>query len=226
MGHDKEAWFSRFLVWMTTNHGGMSGIRYKEGKECCGGKMEEREHFLLRCGKWWEERWRVWKVYYGEEWVGEGWIDLREMLFGEREVRKLKESAEVIGWKEMVWKVGGWKGEELRKGREVVERLRGCEGFRIERSKEEIEVLRKWNRERVRKKRGLLTQVTTANATVVTGATRLSKRMMEDGWKKVEGRGIVKEGKDKEREENRRVLGMIHRNRGREGFNGRVSRKG
>ena len=118
------------------------------------------------------------------------------------------------------------KGEELRKGKEIVERLRGCGGFRIERSEEEKEVLRKWNRERLRKKRGLLTQATTANATVVTGAKRLTKRMLEDGWRKVKGGGIVKEGRDKGREENRKVLGMIHGNRGRRGYNGRKSKDG
>ena len=56
---------------------------------------------------------------------------------------------------------------------------------------------------------------TTANATVLTGAKRLSKRMLEDEWRKVVGRGIVKERKDKGREENRRVLEMIHGNRRR-----------
>lgn len=64
--------------------------------------------------------------------------------------------------------------------------------FRLGLSLKEKEVLRKLNRERMRKKRGLLTQGTTANATVVKGAKRLSKRVMEDGWKKVERRRVEK----------------------------------
>ena len=58
--HDKEGTFSRFLVWMRTNHGRMGRTRYKEKKKC-GGEVEDRDHILLRCEKWWEERWRVWK---------------------------------------------------------------------------------------------------------------------------------------------------------------------
>jgi len=64
--------------------------------------------------------------------------------------------------------------------------------FRLGLSLKEKEVLRKLNRERIRKKRGLLTQGTTANATVVKAAKRLSKRVIEDGWKKVERRRVEK----------------------------------
>ena len=216
LGHDKEEWFSRFLVWMRTNHGLMGGARYKEGVECCG-ELESRDHILLRCGKWWEERWKAWGGVYDKGWVGEGWIDMEDMLFGERGVKKLRMFAEGIGWKEMMWERGKWKGEEKRKGLEVVERLRGCGGYRVGRSKEEWEAVKKAERERMRKRRGLLTQATTANATVVTGAKILTKRMKEDGWRRVEGGRIVKTGRDGSGERMRKVMGEIHGNRGRSG---------
>jgi len=85
----------------------------------------------------------------------------------------------------------------------------------VGRSKEELEALRKAERERMRKRRGLLTQATTANATVVTGAKKLTKRMVEDGWRKVEDGRIVKRGKDGREERIKRVMGEIHGNRGR-----------
>jgi len=215
LGHDKEAWFSKFLVWMRTNHGGMKGGRYKEVGECGCGEVEDRDHILLRCGEWWEERWKVWKGKYNEGWVGDGWIDMRGMLFGKRGVDKLREFAEGIKWKEWQWERGKWKREELRKGKEIVERLRGCGGYRIGWSSEEREEVRRLNRERMRKKRGLLTQATTPNASVVTGAKRLSKRMVEDGWKKVDQGRVVKNGVDKGRGENGRILGLIHGHRGK-----------
>jgi len=113
---------------MRTNHGLMGGARYKKGKVCCG-EVDDRDHVLLRCGKWWEERWKAWGGIYDGGWVGEGWIDMKEMLFGKRGVKKLREFVISIGWKEMVWVRGKWKGEERRKGRGVVERLRGCGGY-------------------------------------------------------------------------------------------------
>ena len=194
----------------------MRGARYKERRECdlCG-EVEDRDHILLRCGKWWEERYRVWKRVYGDEWVGDGWIDMRWMLFTEKGVKKLREFAIEVGWKEMVWEWGGWKGEERRKGREVVEWLRGCGGIRLKRRKEELERIAKWNRERMKKRRGILTQATTATTTVVTGAKRLTREMVKDGWERVKGGGIVKRGKDKGLEENRKVLGMLNGNRGK-----------
>jgi len=215
LGHDKEAWFSRFLVWMRTNHGGMKGGRYKEVGECVCGEVEDRDHILLRCGEWWEERWKVWKGRYNVGWVGDGWIDMRDMLFGERGVKKLREFAESINWKERQWERGRWKGEEVRKGREIVERLKGCGGYRVGLSLEEREEVRRLNRGRMRDKRGLLTQATTSNASVVTGAKRLSKRMIEDGWRKVDQGRVVKNGIDKGRGGDRRVLGLINGNRGK-----------
>jgi len=58
--------------------------------------------------------------------VGDGWIDRRDMLFGEKGLKKLREFAESINWNELQWEKERWKGEERRKGREVVERLKRC----------------------------------------------------------------------------------------------------
>jgi len=63
-GEDKEAWFSRVLVWMRTNHGLMDRATYKEWRKCCR-EVDDRDYIFLRCGRWWEERWKMWKeVYY------------------------------------------------------------------------------------------------------------------------------------------------------------------
>jgi len=63
----------------------------------------------------------------------------------------------------------------------------------------------------------MLTQATTANATMVTGAKKFTKRMEEDGWKKVAKGRIEKKGRSGSRERNRRVLEVIHGNRGKGG---------
>lgn len=50
LGHGGSREVSRFLVWMRTNHGGISGSRYGvERSRCeCGG-IEMRDHILLYC---------------------------------------------------------------------------------------------------------------------------------------------------------------------------------
>jgi len=67
----------------------------------------------------------------------------------------------------------------------------------------------------MRKRRDLLTQATTANAAMVTGGKKLTRRIEEDGWKRVKGGRIGRKGKDESRERNRKMIGEIHGNRGR-----------
>jgi len=57
LGHGGRRWESRFLLWMRSNYGRIEGMRYKkEEKRCeCGGR-EDRDHLLLYCSKWVEER--------------------------------------------------------------------------------------------------------------------------------------------------------------------------
>lgn len=59
--------------------------------------------------------------------------------------------------------------------------------------------------------------MTTPNASVVTSASGLTKRMKEDGWYRNEKKEIVKEGKGDEDERRREIMGIIHGNRGRVG---------
>jgi len=68
LGHDKERWLSRFMVWMRTNQKAMGAARYREVKERseCGG-LDNRDHLILHCFKWEERRRRIWK-----EWRGKG----------------------------------------------------------------------------------------------------------------------------------------------------------
>lgn len=53
LGHDRGRWVSRMLVCWRSNHGNMRGARYRRGEknwEC--GEEEDRDHIILRYGKW------------------------------------------------------------------------------------------------------------------------------------------------------------------------------
>ena len=213
LGHGGRRWVSRMLVWLRTNHGGMRGARYRvENRKCECGEEEDRDHIILRCGKWWKER-GVWGGWYGGNWEGVGWIEMDKLLFGERGVKKLEKFGEMIGWKEREWEWGSWKGERARKGRILVEKMRGMGGYLLGMTEEEREEVRKEARERMRRKgRSKLVQGTTPIASVVTGASRLTKRMVEDGWGR-NGKGeIVIGGEDKLVKSKRKVLGVVDGN--------------
>ena len=190
----------------------MRGARYRVGNRLCDcGEEEDRDHIILRCGKWWKER-GVWDGWYGGIWEKMGWIEMDILLFGKRGVGKLIEFGERIEWEKRVWEWGGWKGEKAREGRRLVEKMRGMGGHFLGMSAEEREMIRKKERERMRKKNGLLAHGATPNTSVATGASRLTKRMVEDGWgRDGEGR-IVKGGEDKEVKSWRKVLGGISGN--------------
>ena len=139
-----------------------------------------------------------------------GWVEMDKILFGKRGVEKLVEFGKAIKWRERDWKWGSWKGERARKGRILVEKMRGMGGYLLGLSEEERERVRKEARDRMReKRRNLLVQGTTPNASVVTGASRLTKRMVESGWGR-NGKGeIVVGGEDKVIKSKRKVLGVV-----------------
>ena len=157
LGHGGRRWESRFLLWMRSNHGRMEGMRYKvEEKRCeCGGK-EDRDHLLLYCSKWVEERKEVWKGWWGGWLTGEGWIDMERMLFGEEGVKRLISFAKKIGWDKRKW--GGWKrgDESVGRGWKMRPRKEGGGGWLLERSeRRRREILegsrlraKKWREER------------------------------------------------------------------------------
>ena len=60
LGHGGKRWFSRFLVWIRSDHGAMGAARCREKKERCEcGGLDNRDHLLLECLKWDGERERI-----------------------------------------------------------------------------------------------------------------------------------------------------------------------
>ena len=213
LGHGGSRGMSRMLVWLRTNHGGMRGARYRMGNRLCDcGEEEDRDHIILRCGKWWKEK-EVWHGWYGGVWEKMGWIEMDILLFGKRGVKKLIGFGRRREWEKRVWEWGGWKGERARESRRLVEKMRGMGGHLLGMTAEEREAIRKVERERMRKKKnGLLAHGAIPNTSVATGASRLTKRMGKDGWgRDGEGR-IVVGGMDKKVKSKRKVLGGINGN--------------
>ena len=103
LGHEGRRGMSKMLVWLRTNHGGMRGARYRVGNRLCDcGEEEDRDHIILRCGKWWKER-GVWDGWYGGMWERMGWVEMDVLLFGKRGVDKLVEFGKRIEWDKRVW---------------------------------------------------------------------------------------------------------------------------
>jgi len=78
-GHKGKRRESIFLFWMRTGHGGMRGTRYGRGEGLCEcGEREDRDHVLLKCKNWEEERrviWTAWKEKgKGKEWMDMKWL--------------------------------------------------------------------------------------------------------------------------------------------------------
>ena len=119
---------------------------------------------------------------------------------------------------------GNWKGEVARKERIMVEKLRGMGGHFLGMTNEEREEIRKSERERMRKRRGLLVQGATPNISVATGASRLTKGMVEDEWGRNEKGVIVVGGRDKVVRRKRKVLGGVSGNESRVGKRGEKER--
>ena len=111
LGHGGKRWESRMLVWLRSGHGAMGAARYrKELGFCDCGGLDDRDHFLLYCKKWEEERKEIWKGWWGGVWAREGWVDVERMMFSEDGVKRLLEFGRRTGWKDRVWKGGRWGG--------------------------------------------------------------------------------------------------------------------
>ena len=62
VGHGGRRRDSIFLVWMRTGHGRMRGTRYGRGEGLCEcGEREDRDHVLMHCVRWEEERRVIWE---------------------------------------------------------------------------------------------------------------------------------------------------------------------
>ena len=130
LGHGGRREESRFLMWMRTNHGGMGGSRYGRKRSRCGcGEVETRDHILLYCTLYEQERREEWKGWWGGFLFYEGWIEMNRLLFSEEGVRRMVKFARRIGWFERQWKGMKIGNGENGKGKKLGERVIGGGGW-------------------------------------------------------------------------------------------------
>ena len=155
IGHKGRRRDSVFLFWMRTGHGGMRGTRYGRGEGLCEcGIREDRDHVLLECVLWEEQRRIIW-----EEWDRKGkrgeWMDMEWLLFSKEGVEAVIKFGRETGWIEKRW---GEKREWSKARREEWgERWKmGARGKVKERVGEKRERDLRLGRERARRRRLLL----------------------------------------------------------------------
>jgi len=201
LGHEKERWKSKFLVWMRTNHGRMGGMRYrKDGERCeCGGR-DDRDHLLLYCKKWEKERKEMWKGWW-DGWLGnEGWVEMDRMLFGEEGVKRMLKFAEEIGWMKWKFKSEMVGGVEEKEGELLKERREGSGGWLRERSEARRREILKGARERAEKSRRKVKDMSLEDKELRKEAGRLRERRCRENKAKKEGREIRSKMSKEERE--------------------------
>ena len=130
----------------------MRGTRYGRGEGLCEcGEREDRDHVLIKCVRWEEERRVIW-----EEWDRMGkkgeWMDMRWLLFEKEGVEAVKNFGRESGWLEERWKERGkWRKERKEEwgSRWVV----GVRGRASERKGEKRGRDLRLGRERMRRRR-------------------------------------------------------------------------
>ncbi|PUU83437.1 hypothetical protein B9Z19DRAFT_1142669 [Tuber borchii] len=103
-GHGGKRVDSIFLFWMRVGHGKMRGTRYgnRERKCECEG-WEDKDHVLLYCLEWVEERKDLEEVWL-ERGSSEGWVDMEDLLFSEEGTEGVKEFGNRTEWMKRRWK--------------------------------------------------------------------------------------------------------------------------
>ena len=141
-----------FLVWMRTGHGGMRGTRYGRGEGLCEcGMREDRNHVLMHCVRWEEERRILWVEWDKKGKKGE-WMDMKWLLFEKEGIEAVKNFGRESGWMEERWRERRrWNKERKEEwGKRWVE---GNRGVASERGKEKRERDLRLGRERMRRRR-------------------------------------------------------------------------
>jgi len=153
-GHGGKRRESIFLFWMRTGHGRMRGTRYRKGRgecDCEEKEVEDRDHILMKCGKWKEVRKVIWN-----EWEKEGkkgkWMLMEWLLFKEKGIEATRNFGRETGWIEERWKEWRkWDNErEEEWGRKWVEGRRIQVGKRKDERRERV---LRVDRERARRNR-------------------------------------------------------------------------
>jgi len=154
-GHGGRRRDSIFLFWMRSGHGKMRGTRYGWGNVRCEcGERDDRDHVLLRCERWEEERRVIWNAW-DESGRGGCVVDMKWLLFKKGGVEAVRKFGAETGWLDLRWRERReWnKLREEEWGRAWVEGRRGLVG---ERAKEKRDRDLRLGRERMRRRRLLL----------------------------------------------------------------------
>jgi len=153
-GHKGKRRESIFLFWMRTGHGRMRGTRYRKGGgecDCEEREVEDRDHVLMKCEKWEEERKVIWNEWGKEGKKGE-WIQMEWLLFKEGGIEAVRNFGRETGWIEERWKE--WRDWDNKRregwGRKWIEGRRTVVGKREEERRGRV---LKMDRERARRNR-------------------------------------------------------------------------
>jgi len=154
-GHGGRRRDSIFLFWMRCGHGRMRGTRYGWGNVFCEcGEREDRDHVLLKCRRWEEERRVIWDAWSesGREGV---LVDVKWLLFENEGIEAVRKFGAETGWLEKRWRERReWNKLRVEEwGRRWVEGRRGLVG---ERAKEKRDRDLRLGRKRMRRRRLLL----------------------------------------------------------------------
>ena len=151
-GHDGNRRDSIFLFWMRTGHGRMRGTRYGRGEGLCECReKEDRDHVVLKCKRWEEERRVIWDAWdkKGKKGV---WMDMKWLLMEDEGIEVVKKFGKETGWLELRWRErrewNRWKRKEW--GKIWVE---GSRRLAREREGEKKERDSRLGRERMRRRR-------------------------------------------------------------------------
>ncbi|PUU76180.1 hypothetical protein B9Z19DRAFT_1130061 [Tuber borchii] len=104
-GHDGKRIESIFLFWMRVGHGRMRGTRYgNRHRKCeCEG-WEDRDHVLLFCLEWIEERVILLEMVEEEGGKGDDWVDMEWLLFSDEGSEGVKSFGRSTDWMKKRWK--------------------------------------------------------------------------------------------------------------------------
>ena len=130
----------------------MRGTRYGKGEGLCEcGEREDRDHVLLKCGLWEEERRVIWKAWEEEGKKGRV-VDMKWLLFEEKGIEAVKNFARETKW------MKNSKGERREWDRQRVEEwgrawVEGNKGLIGQSGKDRRERTLRVDRERARRNR-------------------------------------------------------------------------
>ena len=100
-GHKGKRGESIFLFWMRTGHGGMRGTRYRRGEGLCEcGEREDRDHILLKCKIWEEERRVIWTAWEKNR-KGREWMDMKWLLHEKEGIEAVTKFGRETGWMDL-----------------------------------------------------------------------------------------------------------------------------